>query len=341
MPIKHNKFRQLSKDDRSNIERWARAGKSKSEIARLLNKHRSTIGRQLNNLKNLEVVNMRQCFAKQYFADLANTNYHKNKRMCGAKCRADVNDKLIQFITDQFLKKKWPIKVSIQYAKDHNMFDKYVTSRTIYNWIKHCRINIRNKHLRYGLRDKVKKTRENIKKMGKSITERPEYINNRSEFGHWEADCIVDKNHNAALVFQERLTRFFKIVKLEKYNSICAFGKFNRWISELGSAIKSITYDNGSEFALASKLPVDEYFTRPFSPHEKGGIENLNGRLRWDIPKSTNLSSFPSEQLSWINDNINTTPREILNYKTPAELFDFHSKNDILNQSHSDQVCCI
>ena len=342
MPQKNSCFKQLSKDDRTNIERWARAGKSKSEIARLLDKHRSTITRQLNNPKNLEVVNMKRSFTKQYFADLANANYTKNKKKCGAKCRADVNNGLVQFITEQLIKKRWSPKISIQYAKCNNMFREYFSDRTIYNWIRKCLINIRSKNLRYGLRYKIKpKEKENIKKMGKSITERPESVNDRSEFGHWEADCIVDKNHNAILVMQERKTRFFKMKKLEKMNSLCTFGKFNQWIAELGSAIKSITYDNGSEFALASRLPVDEYFTRPFSPHEKGGVENLNGRLRWDIPKSTNLATIPAEQVAWINENINTTPREILNYKTPKEMFDLFSKNDIISQLHQNLICCI
>jgi len=322
MPQKSSRFKQLSKDDRANIERWTKEKKSKSEIARLLNKHRSTIGRQLNNPKHLEVVSWRWGYYKRYFADLANANYKTNKKKCGAKCRADVNDGLVQFITEQLLKKRWSPRVSIQYAKMNEMFDSYVSDRTIYNWIRRCLINIRSKHLRYGLRYKIKsEQKENVNKLGKSITERPDYINDRSQFGHWEADCIQDKNNNAILVMQERMTRFFKMVKLEKKNSLCAFGKFNRWIAEFGTAIKSITYDNGSEFALARKLPIDEYFTRPFSPHEKGGVENLNGRIRWDIPKSTNLITISPERVAWINENINTTPREILKFRTPAEMF--------------------
>jgi len=62
--------------------------------------------------------------------------------------------------------------------------------------------------------------------------------------------------------------------------------------------------------------------------------------LRWDIPKSKNLAALSPERVQWINENINDTPREILEYKTPSQMFDFFMKNGILNQSHLMQVSC-
>ena len=310
MPKKDSKFTQLSKDDRIKIEVLTRQGCSQVMIAAEIGCHKSTISRELNNPYNRV---RRTKFTTKYDAQIAWDNHVKNKSLCGANCKAFVFQDLRKYIENQVIKKKWSPDVAIGFAKDNNLFKTEFTSRTVYNWIIKNQCSIKPHHLRNSLRLKRKRKyeiRENKRKMGKSIAERPDYINNRSEFGHWEADCIVDGNHNAILVMQERMTRFFKMVKLEKQNSLCTFGKFNQWIAELGSAIKSITYDNGSEFALASRLPVDEYFTRPFAPHEKGGVENLNGRLRWDIPKKANISSLSNERIKLINDNINDTPRK-------------------------------
>jgi len=343
MPRKGTNFRQLSKEDRVRIDTLNGRGCSRTSIAIEIGCHKSTITRELNNLKNHGFGERGFRVKPNYDARVAWDNHVINKSKCGANCKAFVFQDLRKYIEEQVIKKKWSPDVAIGYAKDNNLFQIGFTARTVYNWIKKNQCNIKPHHLRYSLQRKRKRKREmreNKTKMGRSIVERPEYINNRSVFGHWEADCIVDKNHNAILVMQERKTRFFKMIKLEKMNSLCTFGKFNQWIAELGHAIKSITYDNGSEFALASRLPVDEYFTRPFAPHEKGGVENLNGRLRWDIPKSKNLASIPPEHIRWINENVNDTPRKILNYKTPSKIFELFSKNDILSQSHLMQVSC-
>lgn len=341
MPIKGSSFKQLSKEDRTHIERWARAKKSKSEIAKLLGVHRSTICRQLNNNDNLEVVNMRGGFAKQYFADRAHERYLSNKAKCGANCKAFSHKDLLRLVCEKFIKNKWPPDVTIQFAKNNHMFENYFTSRSVYNWIKDGIITIKDTHLRHGLRNgKRRKNHMNKTKLGKSIELRPEAVNTRQEFGHWEADCILDEYHNAILVFEERMTRHFEMRKLDRLNSHTVFSQLSEWIHQYKDAVKTITFDNGSEFARAHELSVETYFAHPYSPHEKGGIENLNGRLRWDIPKGRSLTRYTHEMLGEIRDNINTTPRRILNYETPKEQFELFLKNAILSQTHPHSLCC-
>jgi IS30 family transposase len=334
MPIKGSSFKQLSKENRVRIEVLNRNGWSNAEVAKRLGIHRATVGRELRNPRNHDV-------RGKYDAEIAWQTHIDNKACCGATCKRLTHQGLVDFVCEQLIKKKWSPDVSIQFAKDRAMFQRYFTARSVYNWIKDGIIAINECHMRFGLRrGKRRKAHENKTKLGKSIELRPPEVGARTEFGHWEGDCILDEYHNAILVMQERTTRRFEMKRLEKLNSSNVYNQISKWISQHGAAIKSITFDNGSEFARAHELKADTYFTHPYAPHEKGGVENLNGRLRWDLPKGASLNRYTAETLQQIQDNINSTPRRILNYKTPSELFDIFSKNANLSRSRSLSLCC-
>ncbi|MEZ9200525.1 IS30 family transposase, partial [Shewanella sp. 10N.286.54.B9] len=73
---------------------------------------------------------------------------------------------------------------------------------------------------------------------------------------------------------------------------------------------------------LESAVGIDIYFADPYSSWQRGANEHANGLLRRYFPKGTDFSSVTSEQLETIVNLINSRPRKILNYKTPAELFE-------------------
>ena len=88
---------------------------------------------------------------------------------------------------------------------------------------------------------------------------------------------------------------------------------------------KSITSDNGSEFALLSNLKkygIGVYCTHPYSAFERGTNENHNGLIRRFIPKGERILNYCHEAISRIEDWINSLPRKILGYRTPEELFE-------------------
>ena len=324
MPRYGSTFSQLGEVERKQISRWLKEKKSKAEIARLLNVHRSTIGREIGN--------------GNYAWTKAQKRYVFNKSRCGAKCKVAQNPELVKFVEEHVIKKKWSPHVAIEHARINGLHDITFCSRSVYNWVRKGLVKITPHHLRYSLQRKryIKQLKKENKRMftGKSITERPHIANTRQEFGHWEIDCIVDGCRNAILVMQERMTRHFVMAKLEKFNSQSALNQILIWVNEFGSAIKSITADNGSEFAKLHSLGIDIYFTRPFAPHEKGGVENLNGRIRWDIPKSKFFYQYSESRLAEIQHNINNTPRPILNFQSPSQMF-----HDILSSNTS--ICCI
>jgi len=323
MPRQGSTFKQLCKEDRVKLEILRRQKMSLSAISKELGFHKSTISRELRNINNHGYGKQGFRVKPKYDAQTAWDNHVLNKRKCGAKCKVSDNPELIKYIEAQVINKKWSPYVAIEYARINDLHEINITPRTLYNYVKKNLIGIKPYHLRHSLRRKRYKKQirvENKKNMGgKSIKFRPEQVNKRQEFGHWEIDCIIDGYHNAILVMQERMTRKFVMARLEKHNSHHTISQVRSWLGKY--KMKSITADNGYEFARLHEIGLPIYFTHPFAPHEKGGIENLNGRLRWDIPKSKSFNRYSESRLAEIQYIINNTPRKILNLKTPNQQF--------------------
>ena len=88
----------------------------------------------------------------------------------------------------------------------------------------------------------------------------------------------------------------------------------------------SITYDNGSEFALHKLIERDcdttVYFADLGSPHQRGANENCNGLLRQYFPKGSSFVSITNTDVQRAVNRLNNRPRKRLNYLTPREVFE-------------------
>ena len=326
-------FNHFNKNERAILQKLLRKGFTVSEIANILGKHRSSVYRQINNKKNTDFVRIGKKVKRVYLAEKAQLNYEINKSNCGAKYKLLDDKKLIAYIEDCVINKKWSPDVAINRAKHLGRnFKISITAKSVYNYIDRNQLNITPFHLRFKLRRKKPKKqyiKQNKKKLGKSIELRPLFINERVEFGHWEGDCVVDKNCNSIFVLTERLTRFGIMIKLKCHTSEEVFKQLiklkNKFGKNFKNIFKTITFDNGSEFYKTVELEnkyLQIYFTHPYCSYEKGGVENFNGIIRRYIPKSKDIKSLTRQKIQAINKQINDTPRKILNYKTPSEIFD-------------------
>ena len=81
---------------------------------------------------------------------------------------------------------------------------------------------------------------------------------------------------------------------------------------------------------LSDLIGAKTYFCDTYAPWQKGGIENINGRLRRDLPRSTNLKALPDSDLEQITLNHNLPPRKCLAGLSPIEALAKHPGKNIV-----------
>lgn len=168
----------------------------------------------------------------------------------------------------------------------------------------------------------MKSNRESDYVKEHSIDKRPESINRRLNYGHWEMDCIDSPKGVAAslLVFAERKTRYTEIIKIANKHSEQLVKALKQFMNRQKGNVMSITTDRGHEFTnfdVASFLKdqnIDVYYTHAYSPSEKGMIERINRDIRTCFPKKTSFASVTPAQIDAVRDYINRYPRQVLRW---------------------------
>lgn len=191
--------------------------------------------------------------------------------------------------------------------------------------------------------DRKKKHRTIRKKQarassGTSIEQRPEYINERQEPGHWEMDTVVGKKRTKArlLVLSERVTRREIIIRIKDGRAETVVAALDRLERLYGAAFyrifKTITVDNGSEFADADGIErsarrkdakrTTVYYCHAYSSCERGTNENINRMIRRQFPKGTDFDKVTAAEVKRVETWLNNYPREILGFMSSAQAFE-------------------
>lgn len=160
-----------------------------------------------------------------------------------------------------------------------------------------------------------------------SILDRPGKVDDKSEFGHWEGDSIVCSQSKESLnVLVERQSQYVSIRRVfnrgpdaTRDAMIASLARFKK------TGRKSVTLDNGIEFKrhedVKKTLKIDTYFCQPYHSWEKGLVEQVNGLIRRYLPKKTDISQVEDKEIKLIEYLLNSRPRKLLNWATPAEVF--------------------
>jgi IS30 family transposase len=177
-----------------------------------------------------------------------------------------------------------------------------------------------------GRRRRTSRSSVSLIKGRVSIALRPPEVERRGSFGHWEADLMLFATlGQAILVSQERKSRALLFAKQPGKAASPVAARLLAWFTAIVPQLrKSITFDNGTEFAqhllLVDQLDIQTYFCDPHSPWQKGTIENAIGRLRRFLPRSTNISTIDDDAFNACITAYNNTPRKCLGFQTPAEV---------------------
>ena len=172
-------------------------------------------------------------------------------------------------------------------------------------------------------------------RLGRSIEDRPENIEGRTEIGHWEMDCVVGKGNACLLVLTERVSRkelIFKLVAKTQKEVKTVLDKLERkYKGKFKDLFKSITMDNGCEFLdsvgietshlNAAKKRTVSYYAHPYSAWERGSNETANKLIRRFVPKGTNIGVLKLTDIRRIENWMNNYPRRLFKYKTANDIY--------------------
>ena len=262
----HQKYQHLTSEERHEIEVRLKDGWSIYRIAKHLSRPYNTIA---NEIKRGTVL-LYSGKVKRYKADKGQEVYLEHRRNSRRNYRCLETASFLRYVEQQFKNAKWSFDSTVGYAKEHHLYTEkeMVCTKTLYNYADLGLINIKNIDLpeKISRNTKVKKTRLNKKKLGKSIEERPKEIDTREEFGHWEIDSVIGQKkegQSQVMTIVERKYRKSIWLKVKDHSAEAVNEALERLFSEYGDkykeVFKSITGDNGSEFANLSKLEVKEY----------------------------------------------------------------------------------
>ena len=337
---------QLTRADRIKIEALLKEGLSKAKIAAHLGVHRSTI---YNELKRGEYEHRNSDWTteKRYSPEIAQEKAEENLKVRGTQLKIGNDIAYANYIEDKIVKEDYSPAAVLGELKAQGRekeFNTTVCVATLYSYIdKGVFLKLTNKDLPVKKNKKrgYKKVRKQQARAaaGDSIEKRPEEIDQREEFGHWEMDSVIGKrgiSKNVLLVLTERKTRDEIIFKLPDHTDEAVVAALDRLERRYGADMfkqifKTITVDNGSEFADVSGLErsiLEEgekrthlYYCHPYSSWERGTNEVTNKMVRRKVPKGTNFDDKTDEEIEEIENWINGYPRRIHDYRSAGELF--------------------
>lgn len=175
-------------------------------------------------------------------------------------------------------------------------------------------------------RDRTGKKRDRLKlRPEQELAARPERINDRSEYGHWEVDLVIGaRQEGVLLVAVERVSRLVRLVFLRNKEADGVADSLVKLLS--GDAVQSLTYDRGLEWMrhgrIGKALGAESYFCLPYHPWEKGAVEQMNGLIRRYLLKKESFGYDEADHywLELIEAALNSRPRRVLGYRTPQEM---------------------
>lgn len=308
----------LTVEERDSIAQLRHQGADQKEIARAVGRCPSTISRELRRNRTDD----------QYYAAQAQRESERRRRERPLVRKMD--DPQINEAVRSGLAQEWaPEQITGRLKQqDPDHLDRCVSPQTIYTWIKQDKDR---EHWESMLRRRGKRPcrRKNAAAAcpAARIANRPEVIEQRLRVGDLEGDTVLGSPGTGGLAtLVDRKSRFSIVVKIQSKNADHVHRTLKQRLKELDEDHRrSITFDNGTEFArrhrLEKHLDVMLYFADPGCPYQRGTNENTNGLIRQYFPKGTDFRDVSHVEVRRVEKLLNSRPRECLGFRTPDEVF--------------------
>lgn len=315
-------YKQIGLEERETIYKLVQSQTSLSKIAKLTGRSTSTISREYsrNSSKKLG-----------YLPDRANNLAISRKRRHLSKIES--NASLKKYVISRLSEDKWsPEMISGRMKLEKHMV--CISHETIYQYIysypgqklklyEHLMYARPRRHQKCSRRHRYKVADQHL------LSNRPESINDRSEFGHFEGDLTFFKGNssgNLSVLVERKSKKVFLIKNTSKRTDLVMPNIINK-VKSTGTTVKSITFDNGSEFrrfGSLSLIGINTYFCNPGSPWQKGQVERTNAVLHKFIPKTSDFRRISNENVKNAERKLNNLPRKNLNFLTANEVWDIN-----------------
>lgn len=308
---------QLTILERDRLAELRHQGSDQKEIAAALGRSPSTISRELR----------RNRVGDQYYAGQAQQESQRRRRERPLERKLD--DPELNETVRVGLSQQWsPEQIAGRMKqRQPDRRDRRVSPQTIYAWIKQ---DAHRAHWETFLRRRGKRPRRRkntIPGDGARIDQRPEVIEQRLRLGDFEGDTVLGPPGTGGLAtLVDRKSRYTIVVKIQSKNADHVHEKLKQRLKELDAEHRrSITFDNGSEFArchrLEKHLDMELYFADPGCPYQRGTNENTNGLIRQYFPKGTDFQDISHVAVRRVENLLNHRPRACLGFRTPTEVF--------------------
>jgi len=339
---KKKKYTHLKESERYKIEVLLQDKKTPKEIATILGRGRSTI---YKDIKRGTVERLQHDLSKknQYRANVAQSKYKVSVRSKEHDLKIGKDRRLEEYLRKKLIEDKFSPDAIIGEIKLKGLiFEGMICTKTLYNYIDAGIFSGISNETLWEKRKRKKGKYKQVRRIsltnrkGKSIEQRPQKVNDRIEYGHWEGDCVKGPQGKTTslLTFTERKSLEEIIIKIDRAtqeevkNAIDTLEK--QYGAKFKVKFKSITFDNGVEFLNWESLELSIfntkkkrttiYFAHAYSAWERGSNEVQNRMIRRFIPKGTDIQDITEDEIRKIQDWMNDYPRKKLNYWTANQV---------------------
>ena len=291
-----------------------KSGRSLRDIARQMQRSPSSICRELNRNRNKD---------GSYHPWRATILYIYRRKVSKKPFRLEQDSELATWVAERLHQYWSPEAISVRWRMEHPGMK--LSASTIYSALKAGKIEGCNavKHLRrHNRRKYTQGPKSNAVHPERMIREWPEEIRERLELGHLEGDTVyggIGKGYLITLVDRKSRKLYMSIVRTRnsKETNEGILGALK------GIEVRSISLDNGSEFAeykeVEQALNIPVYFADPHAPWQRGTNENMNDIVRFYYPKGTDFRKVSEEEVAAVAESINNRPRKCLGWLSPNE----------------------